>query len=74
MVNIGGAYGYNKETIKKEWLEELKEINFEGENLLAPVDSEGYLTYFYGDYMTPPPENARYNRHNIIEVYVEEDK
>ena len=74
VVNIGGAYGYNKETIKKEWLEELKEINFEGENLLAPVDSEGYLTYFYGDYMTPPPENARYNRHNIIEVYVEEDK
>ena len=73
-VAIGGAYGYKKESIKKEWLENLMEVNFEGEKISAPVNYSEYLTYFYGDYMTPPPENKRYNRHNIIEVSLEEEE
>ena len=68
VVTFGGAYGYNKETINRQWLENNKPIIFENVEFSAPCDYEGYLTYFYGDYMSPPPENKRYNRHNIIEV------
>lgn len=74
VVTFGGAYGYKKESIKKEWLENLMEIDFENEKLSAPVNYIEYLTYFYGDYKTPPPENKRYNRHNIIDVCFEEEK
>ena len=74
VITFGGAYGYKKESIKKEWLENLMEINFESERLSAPVNHVGYLTYFYGDYMTPPPENKRYHRHEIIDVSFEEEK
>jgi len=68
VVTFGGAYGYNKETINRQWLENNKPIIFENVEFSAPCDYEGYLTYLYRDYMTPPPENKRYNRHNIIEV------
>lgn len=73
-VTFGGAYGYKKESIKKEWLENLIEIDFDNVKLSAPVNYEEYLTYFYGDYMTPPPENKRYNRHNITDISLEERK
>lgn len=74
VVTFGGSYGYRKETIDKKWLINLIEIDFENEKLSAPFNFVEYLTYFYGDYMTPPPENKRYNRHNIIEVCFEEEK
>lgn len=74
VITFGGAYGYKKESIKKGWLENLVEINFESERLSAPVNHVDYLTYFYGDFMTPPPENKRYNRHDIIDVRFEEEK
>lgn len=74
VITFGGAYGYKKESNKKEWLENLMEIYFESEKLSAPVNHVAYLTYFYGDYMTPPPENKRYNRHDIIDVSFEEGK
>ncbi len=40
----------------------------EGEEFMAPEDSDAVLTMIYGDYMTMPPENER-NWHNaeIIE-------
>lgn len=74
IVTFGGAYGYKKESIRREWLENLCEINFEGEMFSAPEKYTDYLTYFYGDFMTPPPEGKRYNRHGIIEIQFEEDK
>ncbi len=74
VVTFGGAYGYKKESIEKKWLENLIDIDFENEKLSAPKNNTDYLTYFYGDYMTPPPENKRYNRHNIIEISFEEEK
>ena len=74
VVAFGGAYGYEKESIKREWVENLIEVDFENEKFLAPISSVDYLTYFYGDFMTPPPENKRYNRHEIIEVCFEEEK
>lgn len=74
VVAFGGSYGYRKETINKKWLSNLIEIDFENEKLSAPFNYVEYLTYFYGDYLTPPPENKRYNRHDIIDVRFEEEK
>ena len=65
---FGGAYGYDKETIEKEWVRNTIQIEFENTMLPAPALYDKYLTYFYGEYMTPPPENKRYNRHMIIDV------
>lgn len=68
VVVIGGAYGYHKETIQRKWVSNLTTIKFEGIDLPCPSYYEDYLTYFYGDYLTPPPEEKRDNRHGIIEV------
>lgn len=68
IVNIGGAYGYDKETILREWVDSTAELPFEDFTLCAPAGYKEYLEYFYGDYMTPPPEDKRYNRHSVMKV------
>ena len=68
IVNIGGAYGYKKETIKADWVRETVEIPFEDMTISAPIEYIKYLETFYGDYMTPPPEDKRYNRHSVREI------
>ncbi len=68
IVNIGGAYGYDKETILREWVDSTEELPFEDFTLCAPAGYKEYLEYFYGDYMTPPPEDKRYNRHGLNKV------
>lgn len=65
---IGGAYQYNKESVLREWFEKTVELPFENLTLSAPEKYVEYLTYFYGDYMTPPPENKRANRHSAVEI------
>lgn len=69
---VGGAYGYKKETIKTSWVLQVDELEFEGHMFKVPKGYKEYLTYFYGDYMTPPPRNNRYNRHDIIELKFDE--
>lgn len=66
VVAFGGEY--DQETIEKRWLEDIRDIQFEDITLSAPTLYEEYLSYFYGDYMTPPPENKRGNRHMIVEL------
>lgn len=68
VIPIGSSYGYKKEKIKKEWFDELKLIEFEGSFFLCPSRYDEYLTHLYGDYMVPPPEEKRCDRHSIIEV------
>lgn len=68
IVNIGGAYGYEKETIRREWVDSTVDLPFEDFTVAAPAGYIPYLEYFYGDYMTPPPEDKRYNRHSVINV------
>lgn len=68
VVTFGGSYGYWKETIKRSWVDNLTTIKFEEEELSCPKYFKEYLIYFYGDYMTPPQEDKRYNRHRIIEI------
>lgn len=68
LVNIGGSYGYYKETMERKWLNNLVDVEFEGITFKAPENYDEYLKYLYGDYMTLPPEGERYNRHKIIEI------
>ena len=72
VVAIGGAYGYKKESIRRDWVENVHQVDFDGEQLFAPVSAHDYLSYFYGDYMTPPPECSRYNRHGILSIEFED--
>lgn len=62
-----GAYGYKKETISRKFAENLAPIIFEGEEFMSFADYDGYLTYFYGDFMQLPPEEKR-GGHFRIEV------
>lgn len=68
VTNMGGAYGYKKESVKRLWLEDLKEIKFENEYFSGPKYSHEYLSHIYGDYMKLPPEDERYDRHKIMEI------
>lgn len=68
VVTFGGSYGYTKETIKLDWVKNTKSISFDGYQFSCPNNIEAYLTHMYGDYMTPPPENKRYNKHNITTI------
>lgn len=73
VVAVGGSYGYKKETIKFTWISQIDELEFEGHLFKVPKGYEKYLAYFYGDFMTPPPIDNRYNRHGIIELKFEEE-
>ena len=44
------------------------ELIFEGELFMAPANYDGVLRCLYGDYMELPPEDRRWNQHQVIEV------
>ena len=73
VVAIGGSYGYWKESIKRKWVDSLTTINFDSYELSCPNEYIKYLEYFYGEYMTLPPEDKRYGRHKILEIEFEEE-
>lgn len=61
--------GYNNSIyFERKWLETTKEASFEGELFQIPIGTDERLTVEYGDYMTPPPENKRENRHGIVSI------
>ena len=68
MLSYGKLYKYvdqyseGKEVFgrPKEWVREVKDYEFEGFNLLGPVEADLFLARAYGsDYMTPPPIEKR---------------
>lgn len=67
IVTFGGANSFEKETLKYEWIKETVDHLFEDAMFPIPYMWDEYLTHFYGDYMTPPPKDKRYDRHNIVE-------
>ena len=50
------------------WFTELGECTFESERFPIPQNFDAVLTAQFGDYMTPPPEDKREDRHQIIRV------
>lgn len=65
-----GILTYENSQFKKSVFENLIELPFEDTTFKAPKDYDSYLRFLYGDYMVPPPENQRENRHQIIEVKI----
>ena len=64
--NFGSAYNISKEIFPKSYFEPARTIDFEGIKVKIPFKSEEVLTCIYGDFMTPPPENARVCPHQYI--------
>ena len=67
VVTFGGASSFEKETLLFNWIKETIDRKFEDEYFRIPKEWEKYLIHFYGDYMTPPPVEKRYEGHNIVE-------
>lgn len=52
-----------KNVMPKVWLEETILVPFEDMMVRVPKHYDKYLSIIYGDYMTPPPEDKRDDRH-----------
>ena len=63
----GSAWGGIKAALPKEKMLTTCELEFEGTMLKAPVGYKEYLEKMYGDYMTLPPENQRFNHDLKVE-------
>lgn len=57
-----------KKVYKKEWFNDICELPFEDTTILCPIRYEDYLTYEFGDYMTPPPPEKRKGGHNCFYI------
>ena len=68
VVAAGGAYGYEKDSIKRSWVSELVQLDFEGHEFQCPGFYKDYLTHLYRDYMTLPPPEKRQGGHQIVEL------
>lgn len=58
----------NREFYNAEWFSEFIEVPFEDDQFVIPKAYDAILAAQYGDYMQPPPENERENRHQIFRV------
>lgn len=56
-----------REVIDKKWVGKGLQYPFEDIMVIGVDEADKYLTYIFGDYMTPPPINDR-NRHNVTKV------
>ncbi|MCH5155399.1 MAG: LicD family protein [Clostridiales bacterium] len=67
---VGHINGVFRECVEKWQYESPSEVTFEGEVFKCCADPHKFLTGFYGDYMTLPPETQRVN-HGFT-VYVKD--
>lgn len=55
---------YLHDTIRREWIDETVELEFDGCRFLAPAGYDCVLKEIYGDYMQLPPEEKRVPSHS----------
>ncbi len=65
LMNFLGNWG-KRERVEREWFGKIKTVDFQGVSAYIPENYDPYLTYLYGDYMTPPPEDKRMSHHDAI--------
>ena len=65
--NLCWPQHFDKEHYRSERFSESIEVPFEDVVCAIPRNYDAVLMYFYGDYMTPPPENRRV--HHDPEAY-----
>jgi lipopolysaccharide cholinephosphotransferase len=58
------VYGM-KNIIPQKWIEETVWVPFEDIQVRVPKYYHEYLTHIYGDYMTPPPDDKKDDRHVV---------
>lgn len=56
-----------REAVDKSWFGQGKKYPFEDITVTGVDEADKYLTYIYGDYMTPPPMSDR-NQHNVTKA------
>lgn len=54
-----------RNVIPKKWIEETIWVPFEDIQVRIPKYYHEYLTHIYGDYMTPPPDEKKDDRHYV---------
>lgn len=57
-------------TLKKEWCDEIVDLDFCDTKLMASKRWHEVLTWIYGDYMTLPPKEQRVPAHSTIQIQV----
>ncbi len=67
-VNLYSKYSMEKEMIRNDWIRHLVRVEFEGGMYPVFRDYDAYLTHLYGDYMTPPPPEARCPAHDDFQL------
>lgn len=63
-VSYVGTYGL-RNVFPKKWIEETIWVPFENTQVRIPKYYHEYLSRLYGDYMTPPPDNKKDDRHFV---------
>ena len=58
--NMGGYYGYDRETAPREYFENTSLMKFNNAEFSVIREYDAYLTHVYGDYMKLPPEEKRH--------------
>ena len=64
---MDSKYSYEKNIIKRKWLEDTNMYKFEGTEFMSFRDYDAYLSHLYMNYMKLPPSNQRHN-HDIIKI------
>lgn len=57
--------------MNSEWFGEGRMLDFEGKRYRVPIDTDSYLKYLYGDYLTPPPIDKR-DGHSFLYLNITE--
>jgi len=70
VVIIGGPWSYRRECAPRRYFNNRIELMFGGCSASAPAGWHEYLTYLFGDYMTPPPEEERGKWHTVVDLQV----
>ena len=61
-----GGFSSLKEYVPSIWYGEPKLIRFEDKSFYAPAHAHELLKQWYGDYMTPPPEEQQKSHHGFV--------
>ena len=64
------VYGM-RNLVQKKWIDETIWVSFEDIKVRVPKYYHEYLTHIYGDYMTPPPDDKKDDRHVIAYLNME---
>lgn len=63
LINYYAPYSVERELLRSEWFKTQMKVPFEDTFINIMGDYHSYLTFLYGDYMTPPPQDLQRSHH-----------